>query len=988
MSQRLWSLALLVFACLPLAAQVDHASLSGTVTDASGAVIQGASVETVSAETGFRRQTITGMSGTYQIPGLPIGTYTVTFTRQGFKPTEVKGVDLVVGQPRTIDARLQVGAMSETVEVTGTLETLNRNSAEVGGSVEAAQIREIPVDGRNWASLMLLVPGAINYGDAGQRAIQFNGHSLDDSNFAFDGIDTSGVQEQTQKADARLNIALDSIAEFRVSTAVYTAETGAAGGAQVSVVSKSGSNAYHGSIFYDVRNDHLDARSPFDPSTLPSFTLNQFGASFGGAIVKDKAFFYANYEGLRQSLGETFVNFVPNAAFRAQALATSPALAPIINAYPMGTVHIDSVTDESINVATDTVREDAGMFRFDYRFNDNNTAYARYNVDNAYIDNPTDALGDHNVIPLIPTNFVLQFQHIFSATTVDEVKFGINRANYHNWGYGTSPASLSVSPFDGVNGTSLDTEVGTTFNYLNNLTMVRGRHTLKAGVEVRRIRLNNSGNTLTTQSISYADATDFINNVATSASWLQGEGVVGNRRTFAMGYLQDDFKVSPELTLNLGLRYEYYSVAHEILNRSAVVDILGCGGFCPKGTAYYNPNPTDFGPRIGLAWAPRALHGKTTIRSGFGIYYGGNQNDDFSDPAESAVPRYSWSSSDTPNLSYPLTPFLNPAFALYSPKAIDRHRKDLSYNSYDFMVQQDVGHGFIVQAGYVGSEGHHLFDKYTVNLINPATGLRTLSAFGSFGLKANDGNDNFNALQSSIQRRFFRGLLFQANYMWSHGIADASTGSGTSVGFQDMACRACDRSNSPVDVRHTFTTNGVWELPFGRGKQYLTSGVASKILGGWSLSGLATARTGIPINITISRKAAALPDGNTSGQRPNLVPDVSIYANPQSVPNLWFNPLAFSTPANGTWGNLGRYIAVGPHNYEIDTGLQKRFHLSERVGLNFRASAFNLLNNPQWNNPSGNASSSSFGRITSILNTGATGTGAPRRVEFMFRADF
>ena len=954
MKQPLVSFAFLVFACVPLVAQVDHASLSGTVTDASGAVVQGAKVETLSAETAFRRQTITGTGGTYQIPGLPIGTYTVTFSKEGFKPTEVKGVELVVGQPRTIDAQLEVGPVTEAVEVTASLETLNRTSAEVGGSVEAAQIKEIPVDGRNWASLMLLVPGAINYGDAGQRAIQFNGHSLDDSNFVFDGVDTSGVQEQTQKADARLNISLDSIAEFRVSTAVYTAEAGAAGGAQVSVVSKSGSNDYHGSTFYDLRNDHLDARSPFDPSTLPSFTLNQFGASFGGAIVKDKAFFYANYEGLRQSLGETFVNFVPNAAFRSQVLATSPVLAPIINAYPKGTVPIDSVTDQSTNVATDTVREDSGMLRLDYRFNDRNTAYARYNVDNAYIDNPSDALGDHEVIPLVPTNFVLQFQHIFSPTTVDEAKFGINRANYHDWGYGTSPISLSVSPFDGVNSTSLDTEVGTTFNYINNLTMVRGRHTLKAGVEIRRIRLNNSGNTLTTQSISYADATDFINNVATSATWLQGEGVVGNRRTFAMGYLQDDFKVSPELTLNLGLRYEFYSVAHEILNRSAVVDILGCGGFCPKGTPYYNPNPTDLGPRIGMAWAPRALHGKTTVRSGFGIYYGGNQNDDFSDPAESAVPRYSWSSSDTPNLSYPLTPFLNPALALYSPKAIDRHRKDLYYNSYDFVVQQDVGRGFIAQVGYVGGEGHHLFDKYTVNLINPATGLRPLSAFGSFGLKANDGNDNFNALQASLQRRFVRGLLFQANYMWSHGIADASTGSGTSVGFQDMACRACDRSNSPVDVRQTLTTNGVWELPFGPGKQYLTSGLASRVLGGWSLSGLATARTGTPINITISRKAAALPDGNTSSQRPNLVPGASIYAATRSIPTLWFNSAAFATPANGTWGNLGRYIGSGPNNYEIDGGLQKRFRLTERVNPNFRASAFNLLNNPQWSNPSGN----------------------------------
>ncbi len=270
-------------------------------------------------------------------------------------------------------------------------------------------------------------------------------------------------------------------------------------------------------------------------------------------------------------------------------------------------------------MATDTVREDAGMFRFDYRFNDTNTAYARYNVDNAYIDNPSDALGDHNVVPLIPTNFVLQFQHIFSPTTVDEAKFGINRANYHNWGYGTSPVSLSVSPFDGVNSTSLDTEVGTTFNYINNLTMVRGRHTLKAGVEIRRIRLNNSGNTLTTQSISYASATDFINNVATSASWLQGEGVVGNRRTFAMGYFQDDFKVSPELTLNLGLRYEYYSVAHEILNRSAVVDILGCGGFCPKGHALLQSQPDGFRaahrPGLGSPRAPRQDHHSQRVRN-------------------------------------------------------------------------------------------------------------------------------------------------------------------------------------------------------------------------------------------------------------------------------------------------------------------------------------------------------------------------------------
>ena len=209
-----------------------------------------------------------------------------------------------------------------------------------------------------------------------------------------------------------------------------------------------------------------------------------------------------------------------------------------------------------------------------------------------YIDNPTDALGSHNVVPHVPANAVLAYQRIFTPTTINEVKFGVNRANYHNWSYGIAPVAVGVSSasFSGLTSDSLDTEVGTTFSYIDNLTLVRGKHTLKFGANVMRVRLNNSGNTLTTQSLSYASADDFVANKASSATYLEGEGVVGNRRTFYQGYAQDEFKVTPNLTLNLGLRYEFYSVSHEILNRSAVVDILGCGGFCPKGTPYYDPN--------------------------------------------------------------------------------------------------------------------------------------------------------------------------------------------------------------------------------------------------------------------------------------------------------------------------------------------------------------------------------------------------------------
>jgi hypothetical protein len=979
-------------ATLPLAAQVDHGSVNGTVTDPSGASIAGAKVEAVSTATGFRRQTMTGPAGSYQIPLLPVGPYTVSISKDGFRKAEYKDVEVTIGQ-RTIDAKLAVGAVTESVEVSAVADTVNRTSAEVGGLIEAEQIKEIPVSGRNWASLMLLAPGAVNYSDGSQRNIRFNGHSIDDANYTFDGIDNNGVQEQTQKAESRLNIALDSIAEFRVSTANYTAESGAAGGVQVAVVSKTGTNQFHGGVLNAVRNGALDARSPFDGATLPPFTLYQFGANFGGPIKKDKAFFFANYEGLRQDLGVTFISYVPNAAYRSQVLAKSPVLAPLVNAWPTGQTHLDATTDQINLVANNTVREDSGMFRFDYRFDDRNTFYARYNTDNVYIDNPTDALGSHNVVPHAPTNTVIAFQRIISPTVVNEAKFGVNRANYHNWSYGIAPLSVSVSSasFSGLTNTSLDTEVGTTFSYIDNLTVTRGKHTLKFGVNVMRVRLNNSGNTLTTASLSYASTDDFINNKASSASYLQGEGVVGNRRTFYQSYAQDEFKVTPTLTLNLGLRYEFYSVAHEILNRSAVVDILGCGGFCPKGTPYYSPNYGDFGPRIGAAWAPSIFHGKTTFRSGFGIYYGGNQNDDFSDPAESAVPRYSLSNSDFPALAYPLTAFLDPKNQLFSPKAIARNRKDLSYNNWDFVVQHEIAHDFVAQVAYIGGEGHHLFTRYTINLINPATGTRPLAGFGSFGLKTNDGNNNFNSLQASLQRRFIRGLLFQANYTWGHGIADGSIGSGESVSFENQACRACDRSSSSIDVRHVITMNGVYQLPFARNQRFL---------GGWELAGIASARTGLPVNIALSRATTALPDGNTSGQRPNYVLGAPIYAADQNI-NNWFNAAAFSVPANGTWGNLGRYIANGPGAFEIDSSLQKRFRVTERLALNFRAAAFNLLNHPEFKTPGATVGSvvgsgsnlsikpsASFGRITGVLNTGATGTGAPRRIEFMFRAEF
>ena len=843
--------AILAWVLLPACAQ-DRAAINGTVTDPSGATVESAKVELTSPATGLRRETLTPLNGIYDFASLPVGTYTISVVKTGFKPYLLRSVDLLYGQVRTVDIRLALGALSESVQVTAAAESLNRDNAEVDGVIESPQIREIPLNGRNWATLMTLAPGAINTGGGSQRSIRFDGHSLDDSNFTFDGIDTSGVQEQTQKAETRLSIALDSIAEFRVGTSVYTAENGAAGGAQINVVSKTGSNDFHGALYDYLRNSALDAPGAFDGGVVPPFRLNQFGAQFGGPVVKNKAFFFVNYEGLRQSQDQTLIGFVPSAAFRTQVLAASPVLGPIINAYPQGQIPIDPQTDQVTVLGHNTVREDSGLFRFDYRFSDSSSAYVRYSIDNALINNPQDALGATNTIPIIPRNLVLQFQHSFSPVTINETKFGLNRVDYHNWNYGTSPISVSSPNFSSLSDNTLDEEVGTTFSYIDNLTMVRGRHTLKVGADIRRIRLNNSGNAIRDSSIDYASLADFINNSADSASVLEGEGIRGNRRTFFMGYVQDEFKVTPNLTLNLGLRYEFYTVAHEILNRAAVVDILGCGGFCPVGTPFYSPNPNDWGPRFGFAWAPAALGGKTVVRGGYGIYYGANQNDDFSDPLESAVPRYGFTSADFANLSYPLDPFITAQNALFTPKAIDRHRKDLSYQSFNFLVQQQLPGQFQLQAGYQGSVGRHLFDRYTVNLIDPATGKRPLSQFSQFGYKANDANDSFNALQVSLERRFTSGLLWQTQYMWSHGITDASIGAGESVAIQDMACRACDRSSAPYDIRHTMTSNVIYDLPFGQGRRFLNQrGLTSTLLGGWQLSGIVTARTGAPVLLLI-----------------------------------------------------------------------------------------------------------------------------------------
>lgn len=981
-----WMLA--VLSACEVVSQVNRSQLLGTVTDPSGAVVAEAKVGIEELETGLQRQVKTDKNGNYSFVGLLSGSYRLEVSRQGFSLARFEKVEITVGQARTQDVQLNLAGVATTTEVRDAASPVERTDAALSTVILPYQIRALPLNGRNWANLMVLSAGATDEGAAGQRGIRFAGRARDDNNFSFDGTDATGIREQTQRANVRLNIPLDSIAEFRVDATLYTAESGFGAGGQVNVISKNGTNQFHGGAFEYLRNSALDESSPLDVTGKPPLRLNQFGGSVGGPLRKNKAFFFASYEGLRQTVGQTISELVPTPAFRAQVLANSPALAQLLSAYPNpNTLGTDPDTALYQYQGITSTQEDSVLGRVDYNFSDNTTLFTRYNVDIGRLVLPNGSLGDTGNQNPRPMNGVVQLQHSFSPRLLNSMTAGVNRITLISQNKSASPVVVSVPGLSDLNVSGRSTEADTSYTGADTLTIIRGRLTWKAGVEVRRIHSNNGSAGST--AISFASRGDFVNNVVDGLDYTAELGTRGLRHTYAMGFGQVEAKVLPTLTANLGLRYEVYTVAKEVNNRLRVFDLTRCRGFCPDGTQQYDPDYGDLGPRVSLAWAPKRFGGKTVFRTGYGIYYGAGQNDDLNAGIESAVPRYSLSASDVPGLTYPYTPFLGLLQGSYSPRALGRNHPNLYSQSWGFSVQQALPQHFLLETSYIASSGTHLFSRSYVNVIDPVTGRRPLSGFGRIDIKENVGSSNFSGLQFALNRTFSNGLSSQTNYMWSHSINDGSVGGGDAAAPENVACRRCERGNSLTDLRHTFNTNSVYELPFGKGRKYLSQkSVAGALLGGWQLSGIITASTGRAVNVVISRSASQLPDGNNANQRPDLLPNVSIYPPGGSRPGQWLNAAAFRAPARGQWGNAGRAIARGPARWQADTALARSFTLSEPTSLQFRVEVFNLFNRAQYGNPINNVSNPLFGQILSPLNSAPTGSGTPRQIQFVVRLDF
>ncbi|MFP5229107.1 MAG: carboxypeptidase regulatory-like domain-containing protein [Acidobacteriota bacterium] len=1010
--KRILIFLVLLACCLSPAAkaQIDRTEINGTVTDPSGAGVAGATVIVTQIDTNQVRSIRTGGHGEFSVSSLPIGHFSVRIEGKSFRDLSVADIDLHAGDIRTINARMVLGQVDQNVTVHAQEGSqLDKSDATLSGTVQQVQVSSLPLNGRNITNLELLAPGAIDSGSGSQQSIRFEGNGTDDNDFRLDGVDAGGIFHASLKSALRLQFSTEAIAEFKVNSGDYPADTGGSAGAQVSLISKTGTNAFHGSVFDYFRNNVFDAQGPIKSlHRRPVFQLNQFGADVGGPIIRDRTFFFTNYEGFRQQLGGVPQNgFVPSADFRAETQAAQPELAFFLNAYPQGEA---STSDPRVDTYTSVVpspdHENAGTVRVDHRFSDRDSGYVRYNADYGVATSALNALGDAITIEANVNNAVLEEEHVVSPAITNEAEFGFNRNLYRQAQTTGLPINFTMTELTELQEDYNKQQVGQDEDLNDTVTWIRGKHTVKFGAEVQWPWFYEANSLDGTA--AFLNETTFLANQLSTYQITAPLPDKGMRKFHAAGYFQDEWKATPTLTVNYGLRYNYFSPFTEVHNAEDPFDVVSCGGYCGIGAQFYFPNYLDFDPRFAVAWAPEQLNGRTVIRVGFGTFHGEVQLGDEDSPVVNTEPSTLLTSGIQSNgstvvYSYPVPASLTPATGLaLTPRSMARNHPDSYIEQWTVSIEQAIPGQSVLTLTYLGSHGAHLFRRSYTNLIDPATGTRPLPQFPSeIDTKYNEGMSNFNALQAGLRRHLHNGLFLGGNYMYSHATDDASVGAGDADSPENIACFRCDYASSDFDSRHTGTASAVYTLPFGRGRQHLNVGrTADLLVGGWSVDSLLMARSGFPVNILLSRPSSDLPDGNNVDQRPNLVPGVPLYLG-HSVSH-WLNPAAFSLPAAGTWGSAGRNLAVGPTLWQGDAAVQKTFHLgAEQNDVIFRAESFNIFNRAQYGQPgstlsetvSGGARTltvpSSFGKITSTVNAaGLVGTGTPRVLEFSLRITY
>jgi hypothetical protein len=975
----------LLLVCGGASAQSTFGLIEGKVTDATGGAVSGATVTVTNPSTGLVRAVVANELGLYRVLNLNPAEYHVTVEMSRFATVTYESVKVDVGQAVALNIEMEVARLAVALNVSPPLPTVNAVTPEISTTIDTRRVNELPLNGRDFTRFTLFAPGVVQ--TIGLVAsIAVNATSVSQNNFLLDGIDATRIDDSYPsngfERGSRLQTAsVESIEEVRVLTANYSAEYGRAAGAVISAVTKSGTNAVHGSGFAFFRNDRFDARNFFDGPQKPVFDMKQFGGSLSGPIRRDRLFVFSSYEGSRKEVGATASGTVPSAALRAQV---APALMPILTSIPLPTQATSNADVGLIQYSENTsIKENIYSGRIDAKLSDRDSVYSRYNVQDSLVDGPQYVVfpaalaGQQQYVPIRTQSFIVSYVRMRS-NVMNELKFGINRfAGRLGELDPQSPHLIPQTTITGVNvvpGLRPETsQRNTSFEYIDNVSWFRGAHAVKAGVNIRRVwhDIESTGTT----TLVFASLSDFATNRPSHATFIPALPTTFIRGWTYSGYLQDDIKAASRLTINLGLRYDYTPPYTDVDNRVRNFDVTTMQLTAP-GAPLYRPDRDNSAPRLGFTYDVRG-DGRSILRGGYGYYYGLYPPVSAEALLIANAPEATLlTGTQDPTLQYPVVSFAAGVSNPPTRRGTDPNREDSYSRQMTVNLQQQIGASTAVTAGYVGSWSRNNERTRPVNLIDPATGRRPNPQFSQILFAESSGRANYNALQVSITRRFLNGLSFNANYAYSRLMDDIVSPQNPFASWDREWARG-DR-----EIPHNLSVNVLYELPFGAGKRWGENGGGfSHVFGGWQINGIVLAHSGRPYSVTLGAVTRS-GTGWTTNQRPNVITGID-HVGVTSGPTGWLNPAAFSDPATGTFGNLQRNTERGPHFLQVDASLFKNVQLADNRKVQLRVEIYNVINRLQLP-PTPNANflaPATFGRFFNTFGR-TEGFGTSRQIQF------
>lgn len=960
-----------LLAATPLFSQVTTATIYGRVLDPSGAGVPQAKITLLNEGTNNPTHTTSDSTGEFTVPFLPVGQYTISIEASGFRGQRRTGINLSAGERIGAEFQLELGNVSEMVEISSSTPLVNTVSAEQREAKGELQVRELPLARRDWTNIIGIGTGVTTQGNG----VSLNGLPGSGFRLTVDGTDAEGDPEtpslgMSGNFNPIKTVSMEAISELAVTKGIPSAEVANTMSGGINIITKSGTNAYHGSLFLNNQVEDLAARSQF-ATTRGALVYNQFGGSFGGHIVRDKLFFFGVYEGYRQSRAQTISGNVPTEEFRTRAIAAVPAYKPFFDLFPLptspgapGAVNAFFVTN-----ASNPGKDNHAVTRIDYNIKDNLIMSARYTRGRPNVVTPRVAIANDQTYTGITESGSLSF--IYSRPTwTNETRFGVN----HNVvGRVDGIYSLGLAGISGNLGFSTGGETlgrsGETISWENISAKTFGRHNIKVGAIylTRRVRREN----IESPSLQYTDEADFLANIPSRIQVTFGVLPFQMTQWQLGGFIQDDIRVSRRLTLNIGTRYDYFSVPKERDGRLFNISNYGAGTLLPADSIY-RADRNNFSPRLGFAYTLDE-NGKTVIRGGVGVFV--NPRNLFGGPVDlvqNAIDepfRRIFSRADALNYSVLRYPVVNANVlplvkgAALQPAAVLSENYVHPYSiQMQLGVQRQLTGTLVLEANYVGTRGLKLNMVRDLNLVDRVTGIAPNPNWGVY--RAYDGSDrsHYESLQTSVRKRLSNGFLFNVHHTWSKQL----TFSDGDLLLNNQ--RPQDNNNlhaewgpGPTDVRQRFATDFLYEVPFGRAGS-TANGFARHTLGGWQVSGIFTAQTGTPFSI-------ANPS-SISGQRVDYIGGDPYLSNSEADLR-YINGAAFrevpqitASGAPSRPGTLGRNTLRLPGFWNVDLGLAKNFNFNERFRFQLRSDLLNALNHTNFSGVESGIRSANFGKFT------------------------